>query len=308
MSTLRELLHDYLSLRRSLGFKLRTDGTGLAAFVSFMEQAHEEHISTDLALAWATQPAAVQASRWTNRLRYVRGFARYCSAVDARNQVPPAQLLAYPSERPLPYFLTQADVTRLLQDARQWPAKAGLANHTYHCLFGLLCVSGLRISEALGLTLSDVDLDDGVLTIRSSKFGKSRMVPLHATSADILKDYCQRREHLLAGRSVAELFVNEYGKRLGYDAALDVFHRLTAELPHQPGRSRPRLHDLRHYFALATVTRWYMDGDDVERRLPVLSSFLGHVEVSNTYWYLSACPQLLGAAMSRLQHHWEPTP
>jgi len=168
-------------------------------------------------------------------------------------------------------------------------------------------VSGLRICEALGLTVDDVDLDDSILTIRSTKFGKSRLVPLHTTTLEVLVDYRACREQFLVGRQVPHWFVNSHGERLGYDCVLHAFHRLTAGLPSQPGRSRPRLHDLRHRFALSTIIHWYRDGQDVQRRLPVLSAFLGHVQVSDTYWYLSACPELLGAAKERLEHHWEQT-
>lgn len=308
MNTLRELLKDYLAMRRALGFKLHTEGTGLLSFVAFMEEIPADHISIALALSWATQPIAVQPYRSAQRLSYVRGFARYCSAFDLRTEVPPPGLLPFPHRRLNPYFFTDEDIDQLLQGALRWPATDGLANHTYYCLFGLLSVSGLRIGEALGLAVDDVDLDDGVLTIRSAKFGKSRLVPLHATTLEVLAHYRQRREHFLAGRDVAHWFVNPHGARLGYDEVLNVFHRLTAKLPRQPGRVRPRLHDLRHHFALATVLHWYRDGQDVERRLPVLSAFLGHVEVSDTYWYLSAWPELLEAAKARLERHWEQTP
>lgn len=309
MSTLRGLLQDYLALRRALGFKLRTEGTGLRSFAAFMERAQAEYISTDLALTWAKQPTSVQPARWAQRLSYVRGFARYCSAIDARTEIPPMGLLPFPHHRPSPYFFTDEDIDRLLQGALRLPAKDGLANRTLYCLLGLLSVSGLRIGEALGLTLEDVDLEAGLLTIRSAKFGKSRLVPLHATTVEVLADYRERREQFLAGRQVPYWFVNAHGRRLGYDCVIGAFHRLTtsAGLRSQPGRSRPRLHDLRHRFALLTVLHWYRDGHEVERRLPVLSAFLGHVQVSNTYWYLSACPQLLGAAKERLEHHWEQT-
>ncbi len=304
MSTLRELLQDYLTMRRALGFKLRTEGTGLSSFVDFMEQARADHVSTDLALAWARQPASVQPARWARRLSYVRGFARYCGAFDPRTELPPSGLLPFEYQRPSPYFLTDDDVGRLLQGALRWPAKEGLANHTLYCLFGLLSVSGLRIGEALGLTLDDVDLDEGILTIRSAKFGKSRLVPLHATTVKALADYREHRERFLAGRQVPCWFVNARGARLGYDSVRYAFRRLTAGLRSQPGRSRPRLHDLRHRFAVVTVLRWYRDGQDVELRLPVLSAFLGHLEIGNTYWYLSACPELLGEAKERLERRW----
>ena len=305
MSTLRDMLQDYLATRRALGFKLHTDGTGLLSFVEFMESAHADYISTDLALVWAKQPTSVQPARWAQRLSYVRGFARYCRAIDPRTEIPPAGLLPLIPHRPSPYFFTEADIDHLLQDALAMPAKEEFANHTLHCLFGLLSVSGLRISEALGLTLDDVDLDEGILTIRATKFGKSRLVPLHETTVKVLVDYRERRAQFLAGRPVSHWFVNASGRRLGYDSVRRAFRCLTAGLRSQPGRSRPRLHDLRHRFAMMTLLQWYREDQDVHQRLPTLSAFLGHVQVSDTYWYLSACPELLEAAKERLERHWE---
>lgn len=304
MSTLRGLLQDYLAMRRALGFKLRVQGVGLSSFVTFMEQTQAEYISTDLAIAWATQPATAQPTWWAQRLCYVRGFARYCRAFDTRTEVPPSGSMPFFHRRPSPYFFEDEDIDRLLQGALAMPAKNAFANHTLYCLFGLLSVSGLRICEALGLTLEDVDLDQAILTIRCTKFGKSRLVPLHPTSVQVLAEYGQRREQLLAGRQIPHWFVNARGGCLSYDCVRRAFQRLTADLDSQPGRSRPRLHDLRHRFALKTLLHWYRDGQDVERRLPVLSAFLGHVETRDTYWYLSACPQLLDAAKARLEHHW----
>ena len=307
MSTLRDMLQDYLAMRRALGCKLHTDGTGLLSFVAFMEQAHAEYISTDLALAWAKQPTSAQPARWAQRLSYVRGFARYCRAIDPRAEIPPLGLLPFTHQRPSPYFFTDNDIDCLLQDALVMPTKEDFANHTLHCLFGLLSVSGLRIGEALGLTLNDVDLDEGILTIRATKFGKSRLVPLHATTVTVLVEYRERREQFLAGRQVPHWFVNANGGRLGYDSVRRAFRRLTAGLRSQPGRSRPRLHDLRHRFAVMTLLNWYSQGQDVQQRLPALSAFLGHVQVSDTYWYLSACPELLEAAKACLERHWEQT-
>jgi integrase/recombinase XerD len=307
MSTLRDRLQDYLTTRRALGFKLRTDGTGLLSFVAFMEQAHAAYISTDLALAWAKQPTSVRPARWAQRLRYVRGFARYCRAIDPRTEIPPLGLLPFTHQRPSPYFFTDDDIDGLLQGALVLPAKEDFAQHTLHCLFGLLSVAGLRISEALGLTLNDVDLDEGILTIRATKFGKSRLVPLHATTVRVLVDYRERREQCLGGRPVPHWFVTANGGRLGYDSVRRAFRRLTAGLGSQPGRARPRLHDLRHRFAVLTLLHWYREGQDVQRRLPTLSAFLGHVQVSDTYWYLSACPALLEAAKQCLERHWEQT-
>lgn len=305
MSRLRESLRDYLAMRRSLGFKLHTDGTGLHAFVAFMEEARADYISTDLALTWAKQPTSVQPGRWAARLTYVRGFARYCQAIDPRTEVPPVGLLPFARQRPSPYFLSDDDVDRLLQGALELPAKDGILKHTLHCLFGLLSVSGLRTREALNLTLDDIDLDDGILRIQSTKFGKSRLVPLHATTVEALVDYQKRREQFLAARQVPHWFINARAACLSRDCAYRAFQRLSAEFCPQPGRTRPRMHDLRHRFALKTILQWYRSGQDVERNLPILSAFLGHVEVKYTYWYLSACPELLVAAKARLEHYWE---
>lgn len=305
MSTLRELLDDYLAMRRSLGFKLHSEGIALLSFVGFMEREQADSIRLDHALAWAKLPTAAHPVWWAHRLGFVRGFARYCRAFDERTEIPPSPLLPFPRRSPNPYFFTDENIATLLQDALRLPTRDALTNHTYHCLFGLLSVTGLRIGEALALSVDDVELDQGILTLRSTKFGKSRQVPLHPTSVAVMADYRRRRDQFLAGRAVCHWFVNPQGARLGYDSVSNVFQRLTAALPDQRGRRRPRLHDLRHHFAIATVVRWYQEEQDVERRLPVLSAFLGHVEVRDTFWYLSACPQLLEAAKDRLEHHWE---
>ena len=307
MITLRALLDDYLTTRRTLGFKLHSEGTGLKTFVSFMEQRQTDHITTALALAWARQPTSVQVTQWARRLSFVRGFARYCSAVDARTQIPPPDLIPCRYVRPQPYFFTDGDIEHLLQAALDLLPEDGLRRWTFHCLFGLLSVSGLRFCEARGLTFDDIDLDEAALTIRSSKFGKSRLVPLHASTVEVLADYLQRRQRFLAARSVNHVFVNDRGTPLSHDQALDTFQRLLKALglAAQGERRRPHLHDLRHRFALETLLQWYRDGQEVERRLPVLSAYLGHTEVRDTYWYLSARPELLKLAQERLERHWE---
>ena len=167
MSAMRDALRDYLAMRRALGFKLVSDGTGLSSFVTFLEDAQAEYISTQLALAWAQTPTSVQPARWARRLGFVRGFARYCAAIDPRTEAIPVGLLPFEYQRRAPYIFSDKDIEVLLQAALALPAKDGLANHTYHCLLGLLSVTGLRISEAVNLTLDDVDLVDGILTIRS---------------------------------------------------------------------------------------------------------------------------------------------
>jgi integrase len=309
MITLRALLDDYLTTRRALGFKLHSEGTGLKTFVSFMEQRQADYVTTALALAWAQQPQSAQVTQWARRLSFVRGFARYCSALDPRTQVPPPDLIACKYLRPQPYFFADGDIAGLLKAALELPPEDGLRRWSFHCLFGLLSVTGLRTCEARGLILDDVDLDEGVLTIRSSKFGKSRLVPLHASTVQVLADYLERRRSFLAGRVVAQVFVNDRGMPLSHDQTLDTFQRLATAvgLPAQAQRRRPHLHDLRHRFAHETLLQWYRDGQEIERRLPVLSAYLGHTEVRETYWYLSARPELLKLAQERLERRWEQT-
>jgi len=307
MSALRKLLQDYLTMRRALGFKMHVEGIGLLSFVTYMEQAQADFISTDLAVAWAKQPTLAKPIWWAQRFSFVRGFARYCHAIDPRMEVPPSGILAFSRRRPCPYFFTDEDIDQLLQNTLQLQMKDPFMNQTLYCLFGLLAVSGLRIGEALSLALNDVDLDQALLTIRSTKFGKSRLVPMHTTTAKVMINYQEQREQFLDGRQISYWFVNVQGGCLGYDAVHRVFRHLTDGMPKQTGRLRPRLHDLRHRFAMKTLLHWYRNGQNVEQRLPTLSAFLGHVQVSDTYWYLSACPELLGAAKERLEHHWEQT-
>lgn len=307
MNTLRTLLIDYLTTRRALGFKLHSEGTGLKTFVSFMEGRQAEFVTTELALEWAMQATGVQATQRARRLGFVRVFARYCSAIDARTQIPLPDLIPCKRVRPQPYFFAQGDVEQLLQAALELAPTDGLRRWTFHCLFGLLIVSGLRIGEARALTLDDVDLDEAVLTIRSTKFGKSRLVPLHPTTVAVLSDYLQRRQRFVAQHAANHVFLNDQCKPLTHDQALDTFQRLLKKigLKEQGQGRRPHLHDLRHRFAVETLVQWYRDGQEVERRLPVLSAYLGHTEVRHTYWYLSARPELLRLSQERLERHWE---
>ena len=310
MNTMRESLRDYLEMRRALGYKLRTPGASLVTFVGFMDEAQHEYITVDVAKSWAELPTSVHPAQWERRLSYVRGFARYCVAMDPRTEVPPQGVFPSAYTRPTPFLFTDEHIRRLLHAGTQLQGGSSFVGVSICCLLGLLSVTGLRISEALGLTLDDVDLAAGTLLVRSSKFGKSRIVPLHESTIKVLTGYHRHRKRLLARRRVAHWFINIRGARMEYDHALDTFQKLSQQigLPSGLGKRRPHLHDLRHYFAIATLLRWYRDGQDIERRLPVLSAFLGHVEVRNTYWYLSACPDLLGAAKDRLEKRWEQTP
>ncbi len=307
MTTLRTSVQDYLTMRRGLGFKLHDAGVGLLDFVAFMERRRAARITMDLALEWATKSKSAQPAAWARRLSFVRGFARYRSAFDPRTQIPPASLLPYRPQRARPYIYTEQEIERLLTAARSLRPVSGLRGWTYYALFGLLSVSGLRISEALNLKLTDLDLRESVLTIENTKFGKSRLVPLHASTLNVLSDYLRRRKRFLAGRPASHLFVSSTGNRLDLGAVHRTFYALSRQIGLRgPSASHgPRLHDFRHRFAVQTLLNWYRGRQEIETRLPILSTYLGHVHVSDTYWYLSAHPELLGQAVNRLERYWE---
>jgi integrase len=311
MNTLRVAAQEYVSMRQALGFKLREAGARLADFVAFMEQHHAPYITQQLALTWAQQPPAVQPSTWAQRLRFVRGFARYRSATDPRTQIPSESLLPFRAQRARPYFYTDEEIQSLLRAALKLPSSsAELRPWTYYGLFGLLSVSGMRLGEACNLELQDVDLKSAMLTVRGAKFGKSRLLPLHASTSKVLADYLARRERFWAARPHSSyLFISNRGNRLGAGEIHRTFYALSPQIGLRglSDSHGPRLHDLRHH-AVKTLLHWYRAGEDPERRLPILSAYLGHVHVADTYWYLSAWPELMREAMRRLERRWEDRP
>ena len=307
MKPLTKAIQDYLALRRSLGFKLRDAGMVLANFASFMEQHNAQCITTRVALEWAQQPSNVQLAHWAQRLSYVRCFARHHVASDPNTEVPPPGLLPFRPARAHPYLYSLDEIQRLLEHALQLSPSTELRGWTYHALLGLLSVTGLRVGEALRLRLDDVDLDTGVLTVRGTKFGKSRLVPIHTSTRDILASYRTRRASHLGDCDAAHFFVTRTGHQLDGGDVRRTFYHLSRQIGLRGAQDShgPRLHDFRHRFAVETLLSWYRSDQDVERRLPVLSTYLGHVHVSDTYWYLSAHPQLMTLAMTRMEKRWE---
>lgn len=308
MTDLHSALQRYLNMRKGFGFKYQHQTRRLADFVSFMDKCKATTITTKLAMEWATLPAGRHAS-WALRLTDVRGFSRHIASFDPKTEVPPVGLL--PSlKRAKPYVYSDEDVSALLAAALSLPPAGALRRWTYHCLFGLIAVTGMRLSEAIGLECGDVDLDAGVLTIRLTKFGKSRLVPLHPTTSAALRDYKQRRDTHLPTRRTPHFFVAERGGPLLHQYVHRVFWRLSREIGlRRPGdHAGPRVHDFRHRFAICTLLGWYRKGLDVEKQLPSLSTYLGHTCVRDTYWYLSACPELMQEAAQRLDRRWETQP
>lgn len=311
MNALRQAAHDYIDLRRGLGFKFKEAVRGLIDFIGFLEANDAPYITTELALKWAQRPSHTRPSYWASRLSYVRGFARHRIATDARTQIPPEGLLPFRPKRARPYLYSQDDIRRLLSAALAMPCHYScckLRPLTYYCLFGLLSVTGLRLGEARNLKLSDIDFDAMVLTIRGTKFGKSRLVPMHATTCAVLQDLIKRRHrHNAALAASPYLFTSYRGNRLDVGDIHRTFYALSRGIGLRglDDSHGPRLHDMRHVFATNTLVRWYQAGQDPERLLPILSTYLGHAHVADTQWYLSASPELMAEAMRRLEHHWE---
>jgi integrase len=307
MKSLQEAIQDYLALRRSLGFKLKRHSRFLEEFALFLEQAGESRITARLALQWATQPKQIQQSEGAARLSVVRGFARYWSATDPTTEIPPEGLLPYRHRRAQPYLYSDEQIHQLLEAAKNMPAQHSLQPWTYHCLFGLLAVTGLRISEALNLRSTDVDWSVGILTIRDSKFGKSRLIPLHASSLKVLSDYGARRDLLFAHRKTPYFFCSRRDGRLDEGQVRRVFYVISRQIGIRGASASrgPRLHDFRHRFAVQTLLHWHRTGEDVRRRLPILSTYLGHGHVTDTYWYVTGTPELMAEVGQRLDRRWE---
>ena len=306
MKPWREAVEEYIEMRRGLGFKLLEAKVSLINFASFLKQRGAAHITISLSMEWAQQDKTARPAEWARRLSFIRGFARHWSAHDSQTEVPPSGLLPHRPGRARPYLYSDDEVRKLLQAALQLPSVRGLRGPTYNCLLGLLAVTGLRISEARNLRTDDVDLNEGILTIRGTKFGKSRLVPIHPSTCTVLSDYASQRDRFLARRPDM-FFVSGRGTRLDGGEIRRTFYYLSRQIVLRGASDShgPRLHDFRHRFAIETLVQWYRSGQDVERRLPILSTYLGHVHVADTYWYLTACPELMGLAVKRFEDYWE---
>lgn len=302
MNVLSLHLDRYLKLRRQLGYKLRVTEILLRSFVRFAQEEGASFITTKLALRWSTRPnnKPVQSA---NRLGMVRRFADYVSAHDARTQVPAQKLLPYRFRRRPPHLYRDEEVLQLIRAAYQIAPGNELKGVTHGTLLGLLAVTGMRVGEAVALDRGDVDLKRNVLVIRRAKGNKSRLVPLHASTVQVLQQYADLRDRLFPQPSSSSFFVWERGERLLHCTIHRWFLLIACQIGlRKPGDQRgPRIHDLRHYFAIRTLLNWYRTDADVEAHLPELATYLGHVHVRDSYWYLSATPELLKLATLRMQ-------
>jgi len=302
VSALSAHVDDYLRLRRGLGFKLAFEGVVLPRFVEYLHAAGATSVRTELAIAWAQLPQGVAPISWSHRLGAVRGFARYMTTLDASTQVPPSGVFGGQAPRPTPYLWSEHDISRLLKAARNLQAPFRAA--TYESFLGLLAVSGLRSGEAMILQADDVDLDAGVITVSQAKFGRTRLIPLHPSTTTQLRSYADRRDGLHPRPRSKTFFVSEVGACLKSSTVDHTFRNLVTSLGLGSSTVHPRMHDLRHTFAVRTLINWHRAGHDIETRIPALVSYLGHVSPASTYWYLSASPELMELAAGRLEEHF----
>ena len=306
MSELRESIEEYLAVRRSLGFKLAEVGRCLHNFVDFAQDEGASYITTELVLRWVQLATHVQPATRAARLASVRRFAAWHSATDPRTEVPPQGLLPHRYRRTRPYIYSDDEISGIVLTAGELASAKGLRARTYSTLFGLLAVTGMRVSEALCLNRTDVDLEARVLTVRRTKFGKTRLVPVHPSTCDELRAYGHDRDQIVRVSFTAGFFVSERGTRISGCAARSTFAKVSREIglraPAQGQRRGhgPRLHDMRHRFAVKTLIDWYRAGLDIEVEIPKLATYLGHVHVHDTYWYLEGVPELLALAAERL--------
>jgi integrase len=303
MNTLRQSLLDYLAVRRALGYKLARAEKLLAQFVTYLEHRREQRVTTEAALAWATLPAGAHRSWMSARLSIVRRFAAHLHGIDPATEVPPPNLLPGRNRRATPYLYSEQDIAALMTAAATLRTSHRIA--TYRILIALLVVTGMRVGEAIRLDRDDFDAINGVLTIRKGKFGKSRELPLHPSGVKALSDYVNRTDRPSRRPRTSAFFVSMAGMRLRYRNVQSTFQQLVclAGLTLRSASCRPRLHDIRHGFAINTLLDAYRDGVDVGHRLALLSTYLGHVDPGKTYWYLSAAPELLELAGARLERH-----
>jgi integrase/recombinase XerD len=300
VSALADTADEYLRLRRLLGHNLDEAHRLLPRFVAYLDSINAATVTIEAAIAWATDGVDPATTNGARRIGIARGFARHMAGIDERTEIPPLGLIPMKQQWRPPFLFTPTDIETLLAAASnlRWRLPAA----THETLLGLLAVTGMRVGEALRLEPGDIDRDQAVLVIRESKFGKSRLVPVLPDTIAALDRYVENRDRLLrVERTTTRLFSSIRGNELIYPVVQDVFRRLCDTAPIGVGAPhRPRVHDLRHTFAVTTLTGWYRNGDDIEARLPALSTYLGHRDPRSTYWYLSAAPELLAYAARKL--------
>jgi integrase/recombinase XerD len=299
-------LQNYLTVRRSLGYNLSSSERILKQFVSFIEARNEHYVTTELFLQWKQVFGKASQSTWVHRLTMVRQFAVWVHNLDSAHQIPPRSLIIGHYQRKQPYIYSEDEIKRLLEGATRLGSKQGLRAITYPAFFGLVSVTGLRISEAIALTDSDVDLENGIVRVYEGKNGRERLLPLTECTTTYLNEYCRKRNRLL-GHSPKAFFVGDQGLRLTDCAVRYNFAQVCQQIGLRPAQCfhrhgvGPRIHDLRHTFAVRVMLNWYRQGKDAHVEMLKLVNYLGHQGLRDTYWYLEAIPELLALASQRVE-------
>lgn len=303
MKSLKQSVNDYLNLRWNLGFKSRETSSILNHFVDFMKHKKAKHISNELSLSFATMNPNCALGTCERRLSVVRQFAMYLSASDPKTEVPPNHLLPSIRKRRLPYIYSDLEIMKLLHCSDDG-TRSKLDQYSFYTLFGLLAVTGMRLGEALRLDRSDVDTSNRTITIRQSKFGKSRYIPIHRTTADALKAYSGHRDSFLSEPKSSQFLIGHHGFGISERTIRQIFYRRLKRIGinNKTGNQLPRISDLRHSFSVKTLLNWYQNGvRNIDHLIPLLSTYLGHVKPTNTYWYITGTPELLKFAVTRLK-------
>ncbi|MDA0232805.1 MAG: tyrosine-type recombinase/integrase [Chloroflexi bacterium] len=306
MNTFTKAVDDYLKLRRALGAKLLWADSVFRSFADCADREGVSHLTTALVLRWVTAQTGVLPSTQARRFQLVRGFTVWYSAMDSRTEIPPKDLVSGRFQRQAPYIYTQQEIEQIIEAARCLLPRAALKRHTFATIYALLATTGMRACEVLALDRDDVALEQGVLHIRNTKFGKFRLVPVHESTSQALSAYARQRDRLIRQPMDPAFFLSDRGVRVNGCSMRYNFARISQCIGLRPqtanrrhGRG-PRLHDMRHRFAVQTLVTWYRNGVDVERQMPKLSTYLGHAHINDTYWYIEAVPELLALATGRL--------
>jgi len=302
VSALAETAAEYLRLRRLLGHNLAEHHRLLPRFVAYLDSIDAATVTVEAAVAWSTDGVDPATTNGARRMMIARGFARHLAGLDERTEIPPLGLIPMRQRWRPPFLFSATDIDTLMDAAgrRRWP----LPSATYTTLIGLLIATGMRVGEALRLEPDDINHSDDVIVIRESKFGKSRLVPVQPATIAALDEYLTARDRLLrVARTTGRVFVSSRGGPLIYPVVQDVFRHMCDRNGIGTDAARPpRVHDLRHTFAVRVLASWYQAGENIEARLPALSTYLGHRDPRSTYWYLSAAPELLAYAAAKLTH------
>ncbi|MGC1650110.1 MAG: tyrosine-type recombinase/integrase [Candidatus Sulfotelmatobacter sp.] len=302
--SMQSRVEDYLDDRRRLGFSLKTTGSYLMSLAHYADRSgHSGPLSSEIIVAWAqNETASDKPTTWAKRLSSIRGFLNYCAQTDGQSNVPDSNVFGRPRGRPTPHIYTETEIADLLAAAKRLPEPGTLRPATYETFFGLLAATGLRLSEALHLRCADVDLTASQVTVRQAKWGKSRLVPLHPTVCEAMSRYQALRQRVPSGPD-SHFFVSESGGAISRSVPQKVFERLRADLGWVSRGScpAPRIHDLRHSFICRRVMLWHQHGTDIDNAMLALSTYVGHVAVTYTYWYLTGVPELMAVAGQKFE-------